>query len=177
MSLYRLREKISYQLHSVGRHGVHSPFVYDLIEQVLLNKARISTPIPEVVLPALLPAPHEQLLRRIAVYYGCERLAYLENDNWIPAAVTPGKSTPDFDTLLLAPVAQLHTLHSPALASYLGEGCILACSGLYNSAEHTEHWQRLAADPAVTLSLDLFELGLLFFRKDFLVKQAFRLKF
>jgi hypothetical protein len=38
-------------------------------------------------------------------------------------------------------------------------------------------WQQVKDHPAVTLSIDLFFIGLVFFRKDFKVKQHFRVRF
>ncbi len=40
----------------------------------------------------------------------------------------------------------------------------------------TAHWNALCARPEVTLSIDLYEIGLLFFRKEFRVKQHFMLR-
>ena len=42
--------------------------------------------------------------------------------------------------------------------------------------QRTEQWDRLRAHEAVTLSIDLYKIGLLFFRKEFLAKQHFILK-
>lgn len=45
------------------------------------------------------------------------------------------------------------------------------------SAEMERAWQRVKSHPAVTLSIDLFFLGLVFFEKEFLVKQDFSIRF
>lgn len=42
--------------------------------------------------------------------------------------------------------------------------------------QRTAHWDALRAREEVTLSLDLYSIGLLFFRKEFLAKQHFILK-
>jgi len=38
-------------------------------------------------------------------------------------------------------------------------------------------WQRIKQHPSVTLSIDLFFIGLIFFKKEFLVKQDFTIRF
>lgn len=44
------------------------------------------------------------------------------------------------------------------------------------SRESTMCWNALCARPEVTLSIDLYKIGLLFFRKEFRVKQHFVLR-
>lgn len=45
------------------------------------------------------------------------------------------------------------------------------------SAEMERAWQQIKSHPAVTLSIDLFFVGFVFFKKEFLVKQDFALRF
>jgi len=45
------------------------------------------------------------------------------------------------------------------------------------SAEMEEAWEQIKNHPSVTLSIDLFFIGLVFFKKDFKVKQHFSLRF
>ena len=46
----------------------------------------------------------------------------------------------------------------------------------YATKEKIVAWQNLYHDSQIPLSIDVFELGILFFRKEFLVKQHFVLK-
>ncbi len=73
---------------------------------------------------------------------------------------------------------------------YTGEKNFLPEEALQNAGEHsvvnvrrphaspaaTVHWRGMCARPEVTLSLDLYGMGLLFFRKDFKAKQHFILR-
>jgi predicted O-methyltransferase YrrM len=45
------------------------------------------------------------------------------------------------------------------------------------SAEMEEAWQKIKTDPQVMLSIDLFFLGIVFFRKEFKVKQHFEIRY
>ena len=45
------------------------------------------------------------------------------------------------------------------------------------SAEMEEAWKEIQQHPAVTLSIDLFFIGLVFFKKDFKAKQHFVIRF
>ena len=53
---------------------------------------------------------------------------------------------------------------------------ILSISGIHTSPENNKKWQELIAAPAIPLSVELFDLGLLFFQPELKVKQHFVLK-
>ncbi|HTN46394.1 MAG TPA: hypothetical protein VL098_08620 [Flavipsychrobacter sp.] len=53
---------------------------------------------------------------------------------------------------------------------------VIIIEAVHDRAEHYEEWKRLSADPRVTLSIDIFDYGILLFRADFLQKQHFILK-
>lgn len=57
------------------------------------------------------------------------------------------------------------------------ENTILIFDDIYWSEEMEDAWYIIKNDPDVTLSIDLFFIGLIFFRKDFKVKQHFTIRF
>ncbi len=57
------------------------------------------------------------------------------------------------------------------------EGSILIFDDIHWSSEMEEAWQEIKNHEAVTLSIDLFFIGLVFFRKDFKEKQHFSIRF
>ncbi len=54
---------------------------------------------------------------------------------------------------------------------------ILVIDDIHWSAEMEMAWDRLKADPAVTASVDLFFVGILFYSPDFKVKQHFSIRY
>lgn len=54
---------------------------------------------------------------------------------------------------------------------------ILIFDDIHWSAEMEAAWEEIKNHPSVTLSIDLFFIGLVFFRKDFKVKQHFTIQF
>ena len=58
---------------------------------------------------------------------------------------------------------------------YLHKDSVLVFDDIYWSDEMAEAWESLKAHPAVTLSIDLFWCGMLFFREEQKEKQAFTL--
>lgn len=159
MSFSSWRQRIKYRLKAKSRHGIHSPFVYDFIEQVLLRghgeeKASL--------LPACLNEKQQFLVQAIADHY---RIAELV---WENTRLTLDESG--------AGVLYLAALPGGLPAQY-AENDIAVIPDIYKNDEQAGVWRKLMESNAVPLSLDVFEMGILFFRKDFKVKQHFILKY
>jgi len=60
---------------------------------------------------------------------------------------------------------------------HLHEYSIVIFDDIHWSKEMEKAWQQVIADKRITLSIDLFFIGLVFFRKDFRVKQDFAIRF
>lgn len=70
------------------------------------------------------------------------------------------------------------TLHYfEQLLSYSTESTILIFDDIHWSAEMEEGWSEIQQHPSVTLTIDLFFIGIVFFKKEFKVKQHFVIRF
>ena len=73
--------------------------------------------------------------------------------------------------------------HEPTLRyfeqawAHLHEYSIVVFDDIHWSKEMEQAWQQVVADPRVTLSIDLFFIGVVFFRNEFKVKQHFSIRF
>ena len=60
-----------------------------------------------------------------------------------------------------------HTLqYFEALLKYVGNDSVIIFDDIYWSPEMTLAWEKIAAHPRVTVSIDTFQWGLVFFRKE-----------
>lgn len=58
----------------------------------------------------------------------------------------------------------------------VNENTVVILENIHQTQNSLEAWNQLLAKPEVKLSLDVFDFGILLFKKDFLAKQHFVLK-
>ena len=109
----------------------------------------------------------DALAANMAAYYDC-RTAEVWN-----AAVQQlsGNGSKGFDRLLLS-TPEILPERLPVLS-----GTILVVSAIRVNNTSEERWKQIYEQAAVSLSVDLFDIGVLFFEKDFRIKQHFMLRF
>ncbi len=59
----------------------------------------------------------------------------------------------------------------------LHQGSMVVFDDIHWSAEMEEAWETVKKDPRVKMTIDLFFIGLVFFKEEFLVKQDFTIRF
>jgi hypothetical protein len=126
VSLHTTFQYLKYRFRARGRHGVHSPFVYDFVENVLRGKG----------------------------VKDAKMIAFLRSRG--------------FDPVRLPAI--------PGQLRAFTEQTVFVLSQVHADAKQTAAWSLLAQMPQVTLSIDLYDTGLVFFHPDFKVKQHFVLR-
>lgn len=155
-----MRYLISYVWHylvSHSRHGTHSPFVYDLADQVIYNSSYSSG--KSIAHPVEMHADYQNLLfkilGRLDVAQITDDLGAREVDGyWIKTL-----KKKDVDLLL----------------NRITEGKIVAIHDPYGK-NINKLWKQLTADSRVTVSINLFHFGLLL-QRDGQRKENFLLRY
>lgn len=248
--LHQVKSYVNYKKNSVGKHGVHSPFVFDLMRQVFdkednfyafkfIEKIRESLKLDNTILQiedfgagsktntsnkrtvrqlikTSAKAPkYGQLLFRLANYFEVENIIelgtslgmstlYLANsrryadlytlegsaeiakkakDNFNKMQLNSIKIiTGNFDDTLTPLLDKLEKIdfvffdgnhkEEPTLQYFekcltkIHNNTIFVFDDIYWSKEMTSAWQTIKANKRVTITLDIFEMGIVFFRKE-----------
>ena len=99
----------------------------------------------------------------------------------------------DFNNTLPALLAKLHTIdlvfidgnhrkeptlnYFEQLSTHAGSSSILVFDDIHWSPVMEDAWKTITQDASVTLSIDLFFMGIVFFNPDFKIKQHFTIRF
>jgi len=166
LNVHSFIEYLKYRWHALGRHGTHSPFVYDFVERVLQDKNIIPKEY-RIAIPAL-GLRYENIISRMAAHYKFDSVVQLPADT-----LSAGK--PDMAIIVGAKPAEWHDLMDGAL-TYLHQNGAIVVAGIHTSAAHTAAWYKLSADARVRMNMDMYGIGVLWFRPEFKVPQGFVLK-
>lgn len=163
MFLYLFFQKLKYRLKAKNLHGVHSPFVYHFNEKIL------NGPWSENKLDRFpfweqmkLNPKQSTILDRIITFYRINTVHFLDQRFEIATGKDAGR------LLVFTDLSQIPLINNSA--------DIVVVISPYATEEKNVAWQNLINDSKIPLSIDVFELGILFFREEFLVKQHFVLK-
>ncbi|MEA1785021.1 hypothetical protein U1E44_02860 [Arenibacter sp. GZD96] len=155
--------------NSSNQHGVHSPFVYAFVTQCLYKKMDATKSTKSIA-----------VLRKCKSYFRTEAIKiYTENElikkklakelDWNTSLQPP------YD-LIYIDASALH--HSKAIIlrnEEMHNNTLVLLSDIYRTKESQHHWEMAKALPAITVTVDLFYCGLLFFRKEQL-KEHFKIR-
>ena len=176
------KDYLLYRLKAKTRHGTHSPFVYRLVDKVIydfsekkvynelikLNATAVSNPRSTKL---------NQLIYRLAT--DCQSITIIALGE--PLGITSQyllKALPEAkicsENFTDKPdIVFINTNNGEKALSYFEQyipkvdtGTLLIIDGIYASKGIKEAWAQIKAHPKVTVTIDLFWVGLVYFKKD-----------
>ena len=130
----------------------------------------------------------------VITHEGATKIGAIANENFNALVLEKIKlKQGDFETTLMGTIAEIECLdfafidgnhrrnptwqYFEILLTKSNENSIFVFDDIHWSAEMERVWEEIKFHPAVTLSIDLFFIGIVFFKKDFKVKQHFNIRF
>lgn len=198
--MYNIRYGLNYLRHRFlanNRHGIHSPFVYKLIDTVIYDYTaqKVYRDIKETCRKQhsdksvinTLPLKFYRLLYRFAVYFKPQTILLADTEDYISAFVvkqanpevqsiplaTPGIRPADMilaDALKQNPVSYLEKV-MPSVH----DNTVAIFTNIHRKAATKQSWEQLKLNQRVRVTIDLYFMGMVFFkpgmsREDFRVR-------
>lgn len=145
-------DHICHWLLSHSRHGTHSPFVYRLVDEVVYND---QSSAPQRI-RGIRPARVNALINRILEFW-------LKDEVDIREYILI-KSDADYLDKFNETLPKAHP------------GTLLIFEGIYQNKQHKTNWKLIIANEEVRVSIDLFYIGLVFFRQG-QAKEHFKIRY
>jgi hypothetical protein len=157
---------IKHRLTAKSRHGTHSPFVYKLVDEVIYDFS-----IKKVYED--LEKQRKKLLNdgKVSLSPRLAQLLYRLANNHPPLS-------PQLDFVYVngdrTKETTLNYFYTYLLKVH--EGSLLVFNDIYRNKGMKVAWEEIKSHPQVTVTIDLFWMGLVYFKKD-QVKEHFKIKF
>ncbi len=173
MTSHAAIERLKYLWKAKTPHGVHSPFVFDFIARVLKAQTKPADVFPSAKtagsLAGIPSAKYAKAINRLVSVYGYTQPLFLPDDT------EEEPTSADFILITAEPRVWIRLFHRyhPGLK---GKSCVVIAN-IHKTRRHTGKWNRLCSHPKVKMSIDLYGIGILFFKEDFREKQHFILSY
>lgn len=187
----KTKSYVSFLWNSSNAHGIHSPFVFDIVDNGLTRPTRHLSAISKEAAP-IMDRKTIDVLCRILVHFNAEKIFVLGDDAnnatealricgshlnikvWFFSPLAPIPGTIDLayisgtdSTELLEQITQI--------APNMRNNSVCVVGNIHTSPEAEAAWEALKQDPRITVTIDTYHLGMVFLRQG-QAKQHFTIR-
>ncbi|VAW11569.1 hypothetical protein MNBD_BACTEROID03-2603 [hydrothermal vent metagenome] len=157
--MYKPLIYLKHMATATNQHGVHSPFVYDYLTKCLYKKTKAKTPkIKSVLLKSI---PYFSMENIIVISDNQETTLKIQKESNLKS-----EQNPPFDLIYAdKPSVKLISLLEEKENS-VHNGSMVLIDRIYQTEDLQKIWKDLTQLKKVTVSIDMFYCGALFFRKE-----------
>ncbi|WP_439131596.1 hypothetical protein [Polaribacter sp.] len=145
--------RFKFLIKSTNQHGVHSPFVFDFVTKGLYNNSLQIKKFNEYHQLKNLSKKKKIILSKITQYFKINTI-YFDD-------VSFSKLNSKNYALLF-----VKNLNKILAFSNLNSKHIIVVDAIHQDKKMYQNWKKVTQNPNITVSIDLFYFGLLFFRKE-----------
>lgn len=191
MSWFKWKEKIKFCRKATNAHGLHSPFVFTFYNAVKDRAKRtrfvsknlndFSKKENRIILAILhILKPAQVLVLSDEEQARCNWISILSNESQVSVSQNINSLTLKptiFDLIILSKSFIINEKELISmLPSLISNDSVVIIPHIHASKNAISQWESLLEEKSVRVSIDLFFIGLLFFRKES-TKQDFQLRF
>ena len=187
--MYQITQRIKFLLKSTNQHGVHSPFVYNLVTSCFYDKHQYTayTTLKETKSHTT-TYKEAKLLYRLSTYFNPKKIIQLGTPSKLSStALRLGNPTVNilkeepastflntnkmnndaYDLVLFQTIKKNNTVHDfESLLEHVHNDSIFIFNHIYNSKDSVQIWETIKTHPKVSVTIDTFFWGIIFFRKE-----------
>ena len=163
-NLYTIIAYLKFLVKSTNEHGVHSPFVFDFVTKGLYQKKKIKTLFDKYAALKTLSKKEKKVLSKILNYFKIHTINF-DVSNFSKATKKEYK------------ILYINNLNSFSKINLekLNSKHIILVDGIYANKQSYLTWQKVIQNKEITVSINLFYFGLVFFRKE-QAKEHFKIR-
>ena len=173
---FRIQSYLQFLWHSKNEHGVHSPFVFLLLTQGLYNK-KIKLPVADLSTYKGVNSKKSRLLFKIVHYFSPKSILIVGDTTFekevIALANPKAKIDIDIDNVIYNCI-YFSSIPTNSITNETVEQLILTVENdsfwilenIHANAAAEALWQTLKQNPKVTVTIDTYHFGLVFFRRE-----------
>ncbi len=172
--LFRIQSYLQFLWHSKNEHGVHSPFVFLLLTQGLYNR-KIKLPVAALSTYKGVNSKKSRLLFKIVRYFSPKSILIVGDTTFEKEVITLAnpKSNIDIENAIYNCI-YFSSIPTNSITNETVEQLILTVENdsfwiledIHANAATEALWQTLQQNPKVTVTIDIYHFGLVFFRKE-----------
>ena len=168
---------LKFLLKSTNQHGVHSPFVYNLVTKCFYKrkKRKEYVSLKQIYISNdKISYRTAKLLYKITSYFLVKKALILQDSSQMVSQILSLNNSiaittiPNgvYDMIYLDIDALEKSSILENLFSYMHNDTVLIFNSIYNNATNTTLWEDIKQHPKVTVTIDVFRLGFVFIRHE-----------
>ena len=174
--IFRISSYLQFLWHSKNEHGVHSPFVFLLLTQGLYNK-KIKLPVADLSACKGVNSKKSRLLFKIVRYFSPKSILIVGDTTFEKEVMALANPKTTIDIALDSAIYDCIYIHSQEF-QFITNGRIeqmlnttendsfWILEDIHANAATEALWQTLQQNPKVTVTIDTYHFGLVFFRRE-----------
>ncbi len=173
---FRIQSYLQFLWHSKNEHGVHSPFVFLLLTQGVYNK-EIKLPDAALFTCKGVNSKKSRLLFKIVRYFSPKSILIVGDTTFEKEVMALANPKATIDIALDSAIYDCIYIHSQVFQFITNErieqmlnttenDSFWILEDIHANAAAEAVWQTLQQNPKVTVTIDTYHFGLVFFRRE-----------